>query len=144
MTLQAITPFKSPISFSWLTDPPLLLTLLIQDLERIASSGPSFNDVVLEHVERVYEPGSDAESDDGPVAEAYNYIPFSVLGDYQMEAEPNWSQLPCMGIHDFHVGLEAEELDQQGVQVGKGGGRRGGGLEGERRVGRRWGGKGGV
>jgi len=78
----------------------------MQDLERIASSGPSFHDVVLEHVERVYEPGSDAESDDGPVAEAYNYIPFSVLGDYQMDAEPNWSQLPCMGIHDFHVGLK--------------------------------------
>lgn len=56
-------------------------------MRRIASEGPRFSDVVLEHAELINDPenmpllGTDLP--DRPLAEAYNYIPFSVLGDYR-------------------------------------------------------------
>lgn len=75
-----------------------------QDMQRIASSGPQFGDLVLEHVES--SPPL-ADETGAPVASAhsYNYIPFTVLGDYQYEPEPNWLELGTMSAPLFYEGL---------------------------------------
>lgn len=61
----------------------------LEDLHRIASEGPRFSDVVLEHAELINDPGDKpvvaADLPARPMAEAYNYVPFSVLGDYRYE-----------------------------------------------------------
>jgi len=58
-----------------------------QDLGRISREGPRFQDLVLEHAELINDnDGAPPLADDlpaRPMAEAYNYIPFSVLGDYR-------------------------------------------------------------
>jgi hypothetical protein len=56
-------------------------------MRRIASEGPRFSDVVLEHAELINDPANmpllGKDLPDRPLAEAYKYIPFSVLGDYR-------------------------------------------------------------
>lgn len=60
-------------------------------MSRIASEGPRFADVVLEHAERIFDPRNDATGEnDQALGEAYNYIPFTVLGDYR------WGELLMM------------------------------------------------
>ncbi|GFH25562.1 AAA domain-containing protein, partial [Haematococcus lacustris] len=56
----------------------------MQDMERIATQGPVFSDIMLRHVER----------DSPESASAYNYVPSTVLGDWTYEVEPNWVNLP--------------------------------------------------
>jgi hypothetical protein len=43
--------------------------------------------------------------DDRTAAEAYNYVPFSVLGDYHFDVEPDWLGLPQMEPAAFLAGL---------------------------------------
>lgn len=77
-----------------------------QDMGRIASAGPAFSDLVLEHAELLHDPGpSPAGPDDVPFATAYNYIPRAVLGDYHTDVEPNWLELPQMAAPLFVEGL---------------------------------------
>ncbi|KAG2490077.1 hypothetical protein HYH03_011542 [Edaphochlamys debaryana] len=90
----------------------------MQDLERIARSGPGLRDLVLEHVERI-SPGAagvlnaeaegagvlEGQREDLEVAHAFNYIPRSVLGDYRPEVEPNWMALPQMSVQELYDGL---------------------------------------
>ena len=65
------------------------------DMARIAKNGPRFDDVVLEHAERV-------ERD---TAVAYNYVPPSVLGDWDYEIEPRWLDLPQVKRQWYRVSL---------------------------------------
>lgn len=70
----------------------------LQDLQRISAQGPSYHDIVLQHAERLPQ-----EAD---AAEGYNYVPFTVLGDYTQEQEPNWLRLPQMNLFEFYQGKE--------------------------------------
>ncbi|KAL6752417.1 hypothetical protein V8C86DRAFT_2755828 [Haematococcus lacustris] len=69
----------------------------MQDMERIATQGPVFSDIMLRHVER----------DSPESASAYNYVPSTVLGDWTYEVEPNWVNLPQMPLPTFWAGLRA-------------------------------------
>jgi hypothetical protein len=45
---------------------------------------------------------------DGPaLGEAYTYIPFTVLGDYSFETEPNWLSLEQRSGEELWAGLQA-------------------------------------
>lgn len=94
----------------------------MQDLERIKAQGPSINDIVLEHAERLrsgpeastsgqsplptgpnpLESALAQDEEQFPAALAYRYIPRSVLGDYGYEQEPNWAEVPQMSIFDLY------------------------------------------
>ncbi len=37
---------------------------------------------------------------DVPVGEAYSYVPYTVLGDYRFDTEPNWLKLPQVSSHE--------------------------------------------
>lgn len=50
---------------------------------------------------------------DRPAAEAYNYVPFSVLGDYHFDVEPDWLQLPHMSREAFLMGLKQRNWTNQ-------------------------------
>ena len=73
-------------------------------MQRIATRGPQFGDVVVEHAEKG-DPMADDVGVLHPVAKAYSYIPFTVLGDYQFEPEPNWLELSPMNVELFWEGL---------------------------------------
>jgi len=74
----------------------------MSDMARIAQQGPRFNDVVLEHAEREVGSSSPAEA---TAANAYSYIPYTVLGDWQYEVEPQWLRIPQMSILELYQGL---------------------------------------
>jgi hypothetical protein len=57
--------------------------------------GPAFDDLVLEHVERTYQPPE--SSREGAAAEAYNYIPTTVLGDFFHEVRCLLLRAACAG-----------------------------------------------
>jgi hypothetical protein len=63
-------------------------------LERIARRGPSFSDVVLPHAERSQEEWVQA-------AQAYNYVPATVLGDWDFEVEPQWTGFSQVGVREL-------------------------------------------
>lgn len=67
-------------------------------MARIAREGPRFKDLVLEHAELLPtdRPG------DPVVATAYNYVPSSVLGDWQYDVEPNWLAMQQMPLLKFY------------------------------------------
>ena len=78
-------------------------------MARIARGGPRFQDFVLEHAQALRDPNAEADIDE-PIqpatsAMAYNYIPESVLGDWQYEVEPNWRQMDQMPLLEFFQGL---------------------------------------
>ncbi|WIA36901.1 hypothetical protein OEZ86_008147 [Tetradesmus obliquus] len=78
----------------------------VQDMARIATQGPKFNDLVLEHAELINDTDVAPQyPGDRPAAEAYNYVPFSVLGDYHFDVEPDWLGLPQMEPDAFLAGL---------------------------------------
>jgi len=62
--------------------------------------------LLLSAAELINDPGNAPDGpDDKLMAEAYNYVPFSVLGDYHFDVEPNWLKLPQMAPEVFLVGL---------------------------------------
>lgn len=42
---------------------------------------------------------------DRPLGEAYTYIPFTVLGDFRFDQEPDWLSLQQRSAEEFWVGL---------------------------------------
>lgn len=80
----------------------------VEDMARIAQEGPRFRDFVLEHAQALRDPAEEQGDDDdqqitpGPTsAIAYNYVPASVLGDWQYDVEPNWRQIEQMPLLEF-------------------------------------------
>lgn len=61
-------------------------------MARIAQQGPSFSDVVLPHAERNLEEGEQS-------AHSYNYVPATVLGDWDYEVEPQWTGISQVNKH---------------------------------------------
>ncbi|GBF96535.1 hypothetical protein Rsub_09118 [Raphidocelis subcapitata] len=88
----------------------------LRDLRRIAAEGPRFGDVVLEHAERVHCPDPNNPTGDRPVAEAYTYVPFTVLGDYMPETEPDWLRLPRRSPEELWAGLSARNWTAKGYE----------------------------
>ena len=80
----------------------------LPDLERLKREGgrPRWGDVVLEHAERVSSgaprPGAGGGA---PVGEAWRFVPATVLGDLELEVEPDWASLPRMSAWDFWQAL---------------------------------------
>jgi hypothetical protein len=79
----------------------------LSDLERLKSEGgkPRWGDVVLEHAERVGGGGGGAAGAGAGVGEAWRFVPATVLGDLELEVEPDWTQLPRMSSWDFWQAL---------------------------------------
>ncbi len=86
----------------------------MSDMERIASQGPRFEDMVLSHAERV---------DDMSAAE-YTYIPATVLGDWQFEQEPNWGETPQVGHTYTYIHTQRRAHTQGSLNRSRTGARR--------------------
>lgn len=50
--------------------------------------------------------GPDAPAE-APLGEAYSYVPFTVLGDYRFDQEPNWLELQQRSAEELWAGLQA-------------------------------------
>jgi hypothetical protein len=79
----------------------------LSDLERLRQEGgkPRWGDVVLEHAERVAPAAPPGAGGGAAVGEAWRFVPATVLGDLELEVEPDWLGLPRMSVWDFWQGL---------------------------------------